>query len=91
MNSKTEAALQQVNHAVLASLQPEQVAVESCRAEEREGRRGLSAEFDEMWSFVGTKAHPRWLWHAMDHHRGHVLASVCGRRQETVFLQLKAL
>jgi insertion element IS1 protein InsB len=76
---------------VLASLQPEQVEVEICRAEELEVRRGLSSELDEMWSFVGTKAHPRWLWHAIDHHSGHVLAYVFGRRQDTVFLQLKAL
>jgi len=20
-----------------------------------------------MWSFVGSKAHQRWLWHAVDH------------------------
>ena len=76
---------------MLASLQPEQVEEEICRAEALEVRRGLSSELDEMWSFVGTKAHPRWLWHAIDHHSGHVLAYVFGRRQDTVFLQLKAL
>ena len=41
-------------------------------------RRGLSSELDEMWSFVKTKAHPRWLWHAIDH-TGKVLAYVFGR------------
>jgi len=46
---------------------------------------------DEMWSFVGNKGNPRWLWHAIDHHTGKVLAYVFGRRQDTVFLQLKAL
>ena len=75
---------------MLAYLYPEQVAVEICRAEEREVRRGRSSELDEMWSFVGKKAHPRWLWHALDQHSGHVLAYVFGRRKETVFLQLKA-
>jgi len=49
------------------------------------------AEVDEMWSYVGTKQEPRWLWHAIDHGTGKVLAYVCGRRQDEVFLQLKAL
>ena len=44
-----------------------------------------------MWSSVRSKANPRWLWHAIDHHTGQVLAYVCGRRQDTVFLELKAL
>ena len=44
-----------------------------------------------MWSYVRSKAHPRWLWHAIDHHTGTVLAYVLGRRQDTVFLELKAL
>jgi insertion element IS1 protein InsB len=49
------------------------------------------AEVDEMWSFVGKKREPRWLWHAIDHHSGKVLAYVFGRRQDEVFLKLKAL
>jgi len=40
---------------------------------------------------VGKKAEPRWLWHAIDHASGTVLAYVFGRRKDTVFLQLKAL
>jgi insertion element IS1 protein InsB len=44
-----------------------------------------------MWSYVRSKAHPRWLWHAIDHHTGTVLAYVFGRRQDTVFLELQAL
>jgi insertion element IS1 protein InsB len=50
-----------------------------------------AAEVDEMWSFVGKKAHPRWLWHAIDHHSGQVLAYVLGTHQDTVFLKLKRL
>src|SRR5499425_1825882 len=88
---KKEPALQPVNHAVLAVLHPEQVEVEIWRADELEVRRGLSSELDEMWSFVQAKAHPRWLWHAIDHHTGQVLAYVFGRRKDTVFLKLKAL
>jgi len=26
---------------------------------------------DEMWSFVGHKGNPRWLWHAIDHGTGN--------------------
>jgi insertion element IS1 protein InsB len=80
-----------VNHAVLRLLNPEQVEVEICRADELDQRRGLSSELDEMWSFVARKSNPRWLWHAIDHHTGAVLAYVFGRRQDEVFLRLKAL
>ena len=51
-------------------------------------RRELTSELDEMWSYVGKKAEPRWFWHAIDHHRGTVLAYVFGRRKDDVFLQL---
>ena len=54
-----------MNHHVLASLHPAHVEVEIWRADELEVRRGLSSELDEMWSFVKTKANPRWLWHAI--------------------------
>lgn len=49
------------------------------------------AEVDEMWSFVESKDHQRWLWHAIDHQTGQVLAYVCGTREDEVFLELKAL
>ena len=49
------------------------------------------AEVDEMWSFVRRKKEPRWLWHAVDHRSGKVLAYVFGRRQDEVFLKLQAL
>jgi insertion element IS1 protein InsB len=44
-----------------------------------------------MGSFVSKKQEQRWLWHAIDHRTGEVLASVFGRRQDAVFLRLKAL
>jgi insertion element IS1 protein InsB len=50
-----------------------------------------AAELDEMWSFVGAKARAQWLWHAIDHHTGRVLAYVVGTRKDAVFLKLKAL
>src|SRR6516164_11351289 len=75
----------------LRVLYPEQVEVAICRSEELDRRRGLTSELDEMWSDVRSKAHPRWLWHAIDHHTGTVLAYVFGRRKDDVFLRLKAL
>jgi insertion element IS1 protein InsB len=49
------------------------------------------AEVDEMWGFVGRKSEPRWLWHAIDHLTGKMLAHVFGRRKDEVFLKLKEL
>ena len=80
---KKEAVLESVNSALLRTINPEEMTV----AIERAGE----AEMDEMWSFVGKKGNQRWLWHAIDHHTGAVLAYVFGRRKDEVFLQLKAL
>lgn len=44
-----------------------------------------------MGSDVRSKADPRWLWHAIDHHTGQVVAYVFGRRQDDVFLKLQQL
>ena len=71
------------NQPLLNTLHPGDVDVMIRRADE--------AEVDEMWSYVGKKHAPRWLWHAIDHGTGAVLAYVFGRRKDAVFLQLKAL
>src|SRR5262245_47823848 len=44
-----------------------------------------------MWSYVRSKAHPRWLWHAIDHPTGKVLVYVFCRRQDDVFVKLQVL
>ena len=80
-----------MNQAVLKPLHPEHVEIEICRADELAQRRGVASELDEMWSYVGKKAEPRWLWHAIDHASGTVLAYIFGRRRDTVFLPLKKL
>src|SRR5256884_9334032 len=80
---KQEAALASVNTALLRTVDPAEILVDIEQAGE--------AEVDEMWSFVGKKGNQRWLWHAIDHHTGQVLAYVFGRRKDEVFLQLKAL
>ena len=68
---------------LIAGLSTSQVKVVLQRVE--------AAEVDEMGSFVGKKTEPRWLWHALDHHPGQVLAYVFGRRKDEVSLQLKTL
>ena len=51
----------------------------------------ISGFANSIRSFVRHKGNPRWLWHAIDHHTGKVLAYVFGRRKDAVFLRLKAL
>jgi IS1 family transposase len=65
-----------VNQPLLNALHPDEVDVVIQRVEE--------AEVDEMWSYVGKKREPRWLWHALDHRSGQVLAYVFGRRKDEV-------
>jgi insertion element IS1 protein InsB len=49
------------------------------------------AELDEMWSFVGSKKQPWWLWEALDHQTGRIVAYTFGRRADQVLVKLKAL
>jgi insertion element IS1 protein InsB len=72
-----------VNEAILGNLVPQDVNVVIQQVNE--------AEMDEMWSFVGDKGHQRWLWHAIDHHSGAILAYVLGTHTDTVFVKLKQL
>jgi IS1 family transposase len=80
---KKESSLQHVNEGLLQRLDTEQVQVIVHKVE--------AAEVDEMWSFVGSKSQQRWLWHAIDHYTGQILAYVFGPREDETFLQLKAL
>jgi len=52
-------------------------------------RGDKAPSFDSI--FVGSKSQQRWLWHAIDHRTGQILAYVCGAREEAVFVELKAL
>src|SRR5689334_301552 len=42
----------------------------------------LEIEADELWSFVGKKANPQWLWLALDAHSRQVLAFYVGDRSQ---------
>ena len=72
-----------MNHPLIERLPPSHVEVVLECVDE--------AEVDEMWSFVGKKKEPRWLWHAIDHRTGKVLAYDFGRRADEVFVKLKML
>ena len=71
-----------MNHYLLTLLNPDEVEVVIRLADE--------AEVAEMGSYMQRKQEQRWLWHAMDHRSGKVLAYVLGRRKDEVFLKLKA-
>ncbi len=75
----------------MSQLQPEQVEVVVEQAQTDDEPGVDESELDEMWSYVGKKTNPRWLWHAIDRKTGQVLAYVFGRRKDEVFLQLKTL
>jgi insertion element IS1 protein InsB len=66
-------------------LNPHEVIVEIQKIEDQE------AELDERWSDVQSKAHPRWLWHAIDHTTGKILAYTLGDHKDEVFLKLREL
>ena len=46
---------------------------------------------EEMWSFVGAKKCPRWLWWVEEAATGRVLAFVFGRRTHATFRRLRAV
>ena len=75
--------MEPVNKALLEQVDRNQIIVKIQRVDD--------AELDEMWSYVGKKDNQRWLWHAIDHHTGKVLAYVLGNHKDRVFLKLKAL
>jgi len=51
----------------------------------------LEAQIDEMWSFIQSKKNQRWLWHAVDHRTGQILAYVLAPHEDAAFKQLKQL
>jgi insertion element IS1 protein InsB len=58
----------------------EQTPFESGTPEKKSGE--LILEADEMWSFVGSKANPWWVWVALDLESHRVVAMVIGDRSE---------
>ena len=50
-----------------------------------------NVELDEMWSFVQSKKNQRWLWLAVNHDDGEIIAYAFGKRQDEVFLEFQKL
>jgi len=48
-------------------------------------------EMDQMWSFVQSKRQQRWLWHAIAHRTGAVLAYVPAPHEDAALKQLQQL
>ena len=76
MNYKKEPELPHVNVVAGQHISAEETEVEIHQVE--------AAEMDERWSVVGKKAQQRWLWHAIDHASGVMLADVCGVHEDEV-------
>lgn len=53
--------------------------------------RNEEAEMDEMWSFVQSKKQQRWLWSAIDHQTGKMLAYVLAPHEDAALVKLKQL
>ena len=70
---KKEPTIKQVNERLLKSFDPAQLDIILRQVE--------AAEMDEMWSFVGSKSQPRWLWHAIEHHTGQPNAAFSAQRK----------
>jgi insertion element IS1 protein InsB len=83
--------LSAVNQSMLEQLDLQQVKVDVVPVQLIAEPSPFKGELDEMWSFVQNKKNQRWLWHAIDHTTGKVLAYVLGDRTDNVFLKLKGL
>jgi len=51
----------------------------------------IGIEMDEMWSFYNDKKHQIWLWWAIDHNTGEVIAYWFGTREHNSLDELKRL
>jgi insertion element IS1 protein InsB len=84
-NLKKKSELVFVNERKLTEIEPNQSIVRLCQWED------VEAEVDEMWSFVNSKTEQRWLWHAIEHVSGKILAYVLASRKDEAFVKLKEL
>jgi hypothetical protein len=76
-NEKKAPELHAVNPNMCPYRHPEDVEVEIHKVDE--------SALDAMWSFVKRQEQQRWLWHAIDHQQGIVLAYVGGTHEDVVF------
>ena len=71
----------------------EQNALRTGRALLRASNGGeiAEAEMEQMWSFVQSKKQQLWLWSAIDHRVGKMLAYVLAPPEDAALIQLKHL
>ena len=80
-----------MNQRLLKQLVPEQVEVDIMRVEDA-GESGIEeSSLDEMWSYVGSKKNPHWLWHAIDRRTSQVIAYFFVAEKMKCFSLLKKL
>ena len=53
-----------------------------------EKRLKIRLQMDEMWGRVYCKGTPCWLWHAIDHETGEIVAFVMGSREHEMLWEL---
>ncbi len=86
---KQETSIVKVNQQVINEINKNKAIIKIVRLDELES--ALESELDEMWSYVENKTNQRWLWYAIDHNTGKILAFEFGRRKNSVFRKLKKL
>ena len=84
---KKSSKIQAINEPLLAQIDPSQTQVLLLRSDELE----REAELDEMGRFVQSKENQRWLWWAIDHSTGEVLAYILSDHKDQAFIELKKL
>ena len=62
--------------------------IESAQLSHLEVEIYYSTEWDEFWSYVGSKANQRWTWYLIEWRSGIILAWENGRRQDKVLKKL---
>jgi insertion element IS1 protein InsB len=62
--------------------------IEDGKLQELDVQIFYDSEWDELWSYVGKKANPRWTWYAIERKTGLIIAFENGRRTDE---SLKAL
>ncbi len=45
----------------------------------------IKVEIDELWSFVKIKKKQKWLWYAINHDTGEILAYIFGKEKILYF------
>ena len=74
--------------------EPEQVnpfvldKIESAQLSELEVEIFYTTEWDEFWSYVGSKENQRWTWYLIERRSGIILAWENGQRPDTVLKKL---